>query len=491
MKAISIKGKNYIEVNERIKYFREHYQDWALESEIVSLNAGVCVIKATVRNPEGIVKATGYAYETENSTFINKTSYIENCVPLTTQILTFDGWKYFYQLKENELVFSYNMQTCKNEYCKLLKVNICENRPLVNLSTSRFNVTCTDAHKWLVRSQYEELHKEETKELKSYQKIVQAIKQDYDESIIGQKLGWLMCDCEIKYNKGLPSTAYITQSKESQINVLNSLFGKGIKNKTQNDNWKQSYEWRIPQKDVLEILGHFNIQTYKDLSKAMLKADINDVAGCFKSMMLADGESRGFSSTYIELVEAIQIMAIRLGIATTFITSRECEKSTKSIYTIGIKKTDGACVSEFEKKIIPPKTVWCPTTENGTWFMKEDNFVTLTSNCETSAWGRALGNLGIGIDTSIASAEEVLNAQLNQKKPTLKTSKSDPVKELFPEDDDMLIDSDTDIITGLSGIADTKNLEIYYKQNNSKVKDKQAFINACASRKEAILNGKQ
>lgn len=28
-------------------------------------------------------------------------------------------------------------------------------------------------------------------------------------------------------------------------------------------------------------------------------------------------------------------------------------------------------------------------------------------NCETSAWGRALGNFGIGIDTSVASYEEV------------------------------------------------------------------------------------
>lgn len=79
MKTIDIKGKPYIEVNERIKYFRENFKDWALESEIVSLENGVCVIKATVRNPEGIIKATGYAYEKENSTFINKTSYIENC----------------------------------------------------------------------------------------------------------------------------------------------------------------------------------------------------------------------------------------------------------------------------------------------------------------------------------------------------------------------------------------------------------------------------
>lgn len=35
------------------------------------------------------------------------------------------------------------------------------------------------------------------------------------------------------------------------------------------------------------------------------------------------------------------------------------------------------------------------------------NKTSFIENCETSAWGRALGNLGIGIDESIASAEEV------------------------------------------------------------------------------------
>ena len=35
------------------------------------------------------------------------------------------------------------------------------------------------------------------------------------------------------------------------------------------------------------------------------------------------------------------------------------------------------------------------------------NKTSFVENCETSAWGRALGNLGIGIDDSIASAEEV------------------------------------------------------------------------------------
>ena len=42
------------------------------------------------------------------------------------------------------------------------------------------------------------------------------------------------------------------------------------------------------------------------------------------------------------------------------------------------------------------------------------NKTSYVENCETSAWGRALGNFGIGIDTSIASANEVANAVANQ-----------------------------------------------------------------------------
>lgn len=48
---------------------------------------------------------------------------------------------------------------------------------------------------------------------------------------------------------------------------------------------------------------------------------------------------------------------------------------------------------------------------------KESSFINATSyveNAETSSWGRALGNLGIGIDGSIATADEVATALLNQ-----------------------------------------------------------------------------
>ena len=74
-----VKGKNYIEVNQRIKAFRMVYPNGSITTEIVSLENGIVTMKTTVRDDEGKILATGYAYEKENSTFINKTSFIENC----------------------------------------------------------------------------------------------------------------------------------------------------------------------------------------------------------------------------------------------------------------------------------------------------------------------------------------------------------------------------------------------------------------------------
>tara|TARA_R100000908_G_C3664633_1_gene90302 strand:+ start:40 stop:627 length:588 start_codon:yes stop_codon:yes gene_type:complete len=79
MKTINIHGKQYVEVKERIKYFRENFKDWSLTSEVIDLTDDRCVIKATISNEKGRVIATGIAYESKGSSYINKTSFIENC----------------------------------------------------------------------------------------------------------------------------------------------------------------------------------------------------------------------------------------------------------------------------------------------------------------------------------------------------------------------------------------------------------------------------
>ena len=79
IKTTAIKGKQYAEVNQRIKAFRMLYPNGSISTSIESLENGVVVMKAVVKDEEEHVLGTGYAYEKESSTFINKTSFIENC----------------------------------------------------------------------------------------------------------------------------------------------------------------------------------------------------------------------------------------------------------------------------------------------------------------------------------------------------------------------------------------------------------------------------
>lgn len=83
IKATDIKGKDYAEVNQRIKAFRMVYPTGQIATEMVGNENGVCIFRASVGfTPEDgkfMELATGTAYEKEGSTFINKTCYIENC----------------------------------------------------------------------------------------------------------------------------------------------------------------------------------------------------------------------------------------------------------------------------------------------------------------------------------------------------------------------------------------------------------------------------
>ncbi len=77
--TVDVKGKQYAEVNQRIKAFRQLYPCGSIETEILSCENGVVMMRSTVRDDTGKVLGTGMAYEKESSSYINKTSYIENC----------------------------------------------------------------------------------------------------------------------------------------------------------------------------------------------------------------------------------------------------------------------------------------------------------------------------------------------------------------------------------------------------------------------------
>ena len=103
-------------------------------------------------------------------------------------------------------------------------------------------------------------------------------------------------------------------------------------------------------------------------------------------------------------------------------------KAFRMVYPEGCIRTEmisninGVCVfraevfSEYtrDEPFAPPTsgllaTGWAYEKE-GNGFINSGSYI---ENCETSSIGRALGIAGFGIDTSVASAEEVLNAEIN------------------------------------------------------------------------------
>ena len=80
MKKIQIKGKDYVEVHERVKEFHNQYPNGSISTEIIEMTDRF-ITKTTVIPDIGVPERcfTGVAYEKEDDSFINKTSALENC----------------------------------------------------------------------------------------------------------------------------------------------------------------------------------------------------------------------------------------------------------------------------------------------------------------------------------------------------------------------------------------------------------------------------
>lgn len=77
---VNIHGKVYLTVARRIDDFRrsEEFKDWSIETELVSADESMVVMKSTIRDASGKVAATGFAEENRSLGKINKTSALEN-----------------------------------------------------------------------------------------------------------------------------------------------------------------------------------------------------------------------------------------------------------------------------------------------------------------------------------------------------------------------------------------------------------------------------
>jgi len=81
MKKIKIRGNYYVQVNERIIFFRsaKQFEGWGYDSQVIKDDGKYIQMKVSVFDSNGEPKSSGHAEEIRGSSNINKTSALENC----------------------------------------------------------------------------------------------------------------------------------------------------------------------------------------------------------------------------------------------------------------------------------------------------------------------------------------------------------------------------------------------------------------------------
>lgn len=78
-KTGKVEVKMYAPVNERVKAFRKTMPTGRITAQILQNDEKIIVVQAFVYGTDGELLATGHAYEVKNGSYINQTSYLENC----------------------------------------------------------------------------------------------------------------------------------------------------------------------------------------------------------------------------------------------------------------------------------------------------------------------------------------------------------------------------------------------------------------------------
>jgi hypothetical protein len=118
---VRIHGKEYRTVGKRIADFRADKPDYEISTEVLSA-AELVLVKATIKDPDGKVIATGHAEELRGSTNINKTSALENAeTSAVGRCLAFLGMGGTEIASADEVVNAQKQSTEKDIYSRMVQ----------------------------------------------------------------------------------------------------------------------------------------------------------------------------------------------------------------------------------------------------------------------------------------------------------------------------------------------------------------------------------
>lgn len=330
----------------KAKYGKEARELWGVEP-----NKGLCMIgydakgletecfKHWLNSPEANAILDGDIH-TDNAEALSKLIGREidrewgakTCVPLDTKALTRRGWKRYDELIIGEEILGYNPETKLKEWTRLRDITVYEDK-VYEFGNSFRKFRATGNHRWFIRQR--------KKGNKSWSKIN----------------GHYMVD-EVRTTDELNS--------ESSI-ILNAPFNESQDRVPNNPtDWVKTQKYGVNWDQYVLDMSH---SERKQFLQGFLLADGH----------IVEKDHWAWSQNKGEIAEALILCSYLVNDGQIHVADKN--GYNKDMVTVTLSKKGHITCSKFDKKSLGVQSVWCPTTDLGSWVMRQGNEITITGNC--------------------------------------------------------------------------------------------------------------
>lgn len=326
------------------------------------------------------------------------------CLSDDTEILTKNGWKYYDEVTDNELISTFNIEKNCMEYKPIQKMNVYDYAgELINFKNRKIDILMTPNHRNVIRKfNSNEYLIKQADELYDYKSpldiplsapLNEGIETESDDMV--KLVAWIIAEGYIPKNKGQKDSRIIIKQSEKHnskycdeirevLNKCNIVFHekKAKSGFTGEDSCTRFILNRIDSRKLNDILDKHHIP------KSIMNSTIKQKELFIDTYVKADGwieENRKKISTTSKTLKN-DLMQIILetghGVGCYFKPLEECSSySTKPQYIITIYIKNHATITQ-KSKIQYTGKVWCPTVENGTFIARRKGTSFITGNSQ-------------------------------------------------------------------------------------------------------------
>jgi hypothetical protein len=331
------------------------------------------------------------------------------CADTETEVLSKRGWLKHNQLNVGDTIYTVNIDTGLAEWQKVKEVFAKHyDGNLVSIESRHISALVTSNHRWattnkqiLQTKKSFRLKIKETSNLAKHDMIPLCRKsidneKQYDEDF-AELIGWIVTDGSFsEYNR-----VFIYQSQKANPHKCDKIRDLLIKlrHPFQESEYNGIIHFKFANKlgkMVKDVIPNKKLTIY-----FIEKLNNDGRRRLFESMVLGDGGVQGGSTKYIctkdkEQAEVYAILINRLGMASriherfvkgNFIKQTNYQSRGCTMYYVDALETKNVRVQYMNMKEVPYSgVVWCPRTDNQTFFARRDGKCYFTGNTMARGW---------------------------------------------------------------------------------------------------------